>query len=214
MTKGYHPMLSLAPALSIQQVDDNLRKLRVTGRDILALLNDPELSSIVHKSRQVCFTQRYFYQTLHHELTTNQLAVLFELNPRTSPKYRLRGPQDAQMPSRHRALDAASESELTTMIIQAFNEGKAMTKRQVIELVRERYSAGLTKGWLNTFVGHHLDALQIYGSLPQEDIRLTIPRDNIEAHIEHMKSIVAGKFAELVLNLDEVRSSDWEDRKP
>jgi hypothetical protein len=29
-----------------------------------------------------------------------------------------------------------------------------------------------------------------------------------------MKSIVAEKFAELVFNLDEVGSSDWEDRKP
>jgi hypothetical protein len=38
------------------------------------------------------------------------------------------------------------ESELTTMIIQAFNKGKSMTRMHVFELVRERYSAGLTKG--------------------------------------------------------------------
>jgi hypothetical protein len=31
------------------------------------------------------------------------------------------------------------------MIIQAFNEGKAMTRRQVFEFVRERSYAGLTK---------------------------------------------------------------------
>jgi hypothetical protein len=75
----------------------------------------------------VSFARQYFCQTLHRELTTNQLAVLFELNPRTDPEFLLRGPQDAQVPGRHRALDETSESEPTTMVIQAFNEGKAMT---------------------------------------------------------------------------------------
>jgi hypothetical protein len=101
-----------------------------------------------------------------------------------------------------------SESELTTMTIQAFNEGKAMTRKQVLELVRERYPVGLTKGWLNAFIGRHLDALHICHSLTQEDTRLTVPREHLEAHIEHMKSVVAGKFAELVSNLNEVELSD------
>jgi hypothetical protein len=100
------------------------------------------------------------------------------------------------------------------MIIQAFNKGRTMTKRQVLELVREGYSAALTKGWLNAFIGRHLDAFQICRSLPQEDTGLTVPREPLEAHIEHMKSIVPGKFADLVFNLDEVGWSDWEDRKP
>jgi hypothetical protein len=32
--------------------------------------------------------------------------------------------------------------------------------------------------------------------------------------IERMTSIMAGQFAELVFNLDELGFSDWEDRKP
>jgi hypothetical protein len=63
------------------------------------------------------------------------------------------------------------------MTIQAFNEGKVMKKRHFIEIVRERYSAGLTKGWLNAFVGRHLDTLQICSSPPQEDAYLLVPRD-------------------------------------
>jgi hypothetical protein len=79
-------------------------------------------------------------------------------------------------------------------------------------LVRERYSAGLTKGWPNAFTGCHPDTLQICHSLPQEDTKLTNAMKHLEAHIEHlgahiedMKSIVTGKFA---FNLDEVGSSD------
>jgi hypothetical protein len=89
-----------------------------------------------------------------------------------------------------------------------------MTRRQVLELVREGYSAALIKGGWNAFVARHLDTVHICRSLPQENTHLTIPREYIEARMEHMKSIVARRFAELVFNLDEVESSDWEGRKP
>jgi hypothetical protein len=64
------------------------------------------------------FTQQYFCQILHYKLTTKELPILSELNPRTVRKYLLRAPQDAQVRRRHRALDEGLESELTTMIVQ------------------------------------------------------------------------------------------------
>jgi hypothetical protein len=87
-------------------------------------------------------------QSFHHDYTnrikcvffTNTFpkhSVTFEVNLRTIRKYLLRGPQDQKAPGRHRALDETLESELTIVILQAFNKGKAMTKRQVLELVRE-----------------------------------------------------------------------------
>jgi hypothetical protein len=208
------PTSSLAPALSMEQISGKLRALHVDTHQIRALLHNTEFSSLLYKSHQVCFLHEYFPKTLRSEIDANQLAVVFEMNVRTIRKYLLHGPQDPKAPGRHRALDETLESELTAIILQAFNEGKAMTKRQVLALVRERYSPKLTKGWLHAFVARHLDALQVCRSLPQEDTRLTVPREHLEAHIENMKSIVAGKFAELVFNLDEVGSSDWEDRKP
>jgi hypothetical protein len=72
----------------------------------------------------------------------------------------------------------------------------------------------LTKGWLHAFIGRHFGQLQICRSLPQEDTRMIVPRADLEDHIEFAKLIIAGKFSELVYNLEEVGSSDWEDRKP
>jgi hypothetical protein len=145
-------MSRLARALSMQQVDENLGNLHINERDIRALLNDIELSSISHKSHQMCFTRQYFCQTLPHELTTNQLVVFSELNARTVRKDMLRGRQEVQVPGRHRALNETSESEPPIIIIQAFNEGKTMRKRKVLELVRGTYSTEPTKDWLNAFV--------------------------------------------------------------
>jgi hypothetical protein len=42
---------------------------------------------------------------------------------------------------------------------------------------------------------------------------MTVPRAHSEEHILLMKSAVEGKLSELVFSLDEVGSSDWEDRK-
>jgi hypothetical protein len=102
----------------------------------------------------------------------------------------LRSPQDAQAPGRYRALNEIFEPELTTMIIQPFKEGKAMIKMEFLGLARERYSAGLIKGWLNAFVGRHFDALQTFLSLPQGDRYQTAPREDLDAYIEYMKALV------------------------
>jgi hypothetical protein len=158
--------------------------------------------------------QQYFRETIGSEITTNDLAMVFELNVRTVRKYLLRGSQEPKEPDRHRTLDEKSELDVTTMILQAFAEGNAMTKRQVVEFIREKYDQFLTKSWLHAFIGCNLDTLQICHYLTQEDTRLIVPREQLENHIENMKSVVAGKFTELVFNLDEVGSSDWEDWKP
>jgi hypothetical protein len=42
---------------------------------------------------------------------------------------------------------------------------------------------------------------------------MTIPRVYLEQHIATMKNHVAGKYFEMIFNLDEVGSSEWEDRK-
>jgi hypothetical protein len=43
---------------------------------------------------------------------------------------------------------------------------------------------------------------------------MIVPRADFEEHIQLAKLVIAEKFSELVFNLGEVGSSDWEDRKP
>jgi hypothetical protein len=59
----------------------------------------------------------------------------------------------------------------------------------------------LTKAWARAFIGPHLDT------------RMIVLRAHLQKHIDMMKSVVAGKFSKLVFNLDEICSSDWDDRK-
>jgi hypothetical protein len=212
--RGLFPAVKFFPTLPMEQIRGNLRKLHIRECDIRVFLGDTDFSSLPYKSHQVCFVQQYFCETVGSEITMNDLAMVFELNVKTVRKYLLRGSQEPTEPGRHRALDEKFELDVTTMILQVFVEGNAMTKRQVVEFIREKYDRSLTKGWLHAFIGRNLDTLQICHSLPQEDTSLTVLREQLEDHIENMKSVVAGKFAELVFNLNEVRSSDWDDLKP
>jgi hypothetical protein len=43
---------------------------------------------------------------------------------------------------------------------------------------------------------------------------MIIPQAHLEEHMRLMKTVVEGKLSELVFNLDDVGSSDWEDGKP
>jgi hypothetical protein len=54
----------------------------------------------------------------------------------------------------------------------------------------------------------------VIARFPGKSTRLIIPRIHSEVNIALMRMHVAGKFAELVFNLDQVGSSDWEDRNP
>jgi hypothetical protein len=75
-------------------------------------------------------------------------------------------------------------------------------------MVGEHYDTALTPGWVNVFIGSHLDALTTCRSLPQQKTRLTVPKTQLEDHIKTIKIHGAGKFSELIFNLDELDSAD------
>jgi hypothetical protein len=141
-----------------------------------------------------------------------ELSTTFQMNERTVGKNLQRGPQDPSPLGRHHALAEDAEATLVSIILEAYQDKEAMDRKQLLNLVRERFNPTATKGWINTFIAWHLDASQTCRSLPQEDVRLMVPRVQLEERINILKSHLTGKCAELVFNLDELGSADWEDR--
>jgi hypothetical protein len=135
------------------------------------------------------------------------------MNERSVYRTLHRGLQQPGPLGRHNALDEESEQALIAMLLEAFRAAVPMNKEQVLHIVRERYRKTATRGWVNAFIGRHLDALQTCRSIPQEDTRLAVPRSQLEEHLHILQVHLAGKCAELVFNLDELGSADWEDRK-
>jgi hypothetical protein len=109
------------------------------------------------------------------------------------------------------------EDEMETVVVKTLRDeyeaNSAFTRGQLLSYVTSTFAQPVTRGWLDGFLNRHGDALKVCTSYPQEDTRFLIPREYLEQHIVNMQTYVTGRTAELVFNLDEVGSSDWEDRK-
>jgi hypothetical protein len=204
----------LAPAADLALIRRNLAAVDFCPRSIRFLLEHTDFPAQEFRSHQICFLNEWSRETLGRELRISELCTIFDLTERTVRRALLRGPEDPNPPGRHRALSPDVESDLITLVIGAFRSGNPLNNKELLKTVRERYDPKLTKGWVHAFVGRHLDVLQECRSLPLEDARLTVPREQLEEHITNMKTLLVGKYSELVFNLDEVGSSEWEERKP
>jgi hypothetical protein len=129
------------------------------------------------------FGQEYARDVIHRNIGTQQLAVLFQMNPITVQRNLLQGPQQPGPLDRHMALGADFQADLVTHLVEAFRAGRAMTRKELLQRVREQHNTGLTPGWVNAFIGRHLDPLQTCRSLPQDDTPLPVPRSPLEEHI-------------------------------
>ena len=89
-----------------------------------------------------------------------------------------------------------------------------MTPLNVLSFIQDKFQISLTRGWLNQFFLRHRDSIKKARSFPQEDSRMSVPRANLKEHIANMHKYIDGRYSELVFNLDEVGTSEWEDRKP
>lgn len=207
-------MSTLAPAIPIEELRKKLEDLNIEPRFIRGILRDVEFKALLYKNHQLCYLHEYAKNFQDVKLSINQLSIIFQMNPRTVSKSICKGSQDLKPKGRHKSLDENIENDIVEEIKRRSNEGKAMTKKEVLMFVNMTYKKMLTHGWLNQFFLRHKDQIKKARSFPQEDTRLSIPRDYLKEHINNMHKYVDGRLSELTFNLDEVGTSEWEDRKP
>jgi hypothetical protein len=72
----------------------------------------------------------------------------------------------------------------------------------------------VSRGWMDSFISCHVAGLTEKKSSPPDEPRLQVPRIFLEETRRSVYETVQDRPADLVFNLDEVRVSNWEDRKP
>jgi hypothetical protein len=204
---------NLANAIPIKEICRGLLELSFAPVSVRALKRNDEFCRILYKQNQVCFVNDYCRNMINRPISVNELAIVFSANPRTVRKYLLNGPQEPSTPGRHKALSEEAENQILQKLKDQYESNSAFTRNQLMGYVSENFDKSISRGWLNAFIGRHLDEIKVCRSFPQEDSRFVIPREHLNEHIINMQRYVSGKIAELVFNLDEVGSSDWEDRK-
>lgn len=82
-----------------------------------------------------------------------------------------------------------------------------MREKDVLMFIKEKFDHDITSGWFNCFFIRHIDVLEKVHSTPQDDKRLSVPREFLREHLVNVYKNVEGSCIDLVLKIDE-------DRKP
>ena len=144
-------MSTLAPAIPIEELRKKLEDLNIEPRFIRGILRDVEFKALLYKNHQLCYLHEYAKNFQDVKLSINQLSIIFQMNPRTVSKSICKGSQDLKPKGRHKSLDENIENDIVEEIKRRSNEGKAMTKKEVLMFVNMTYKKMLTHGWLNQF---------------------------------------------------------------
>ena len=106
------------------------------------------------------------------------------------------------------------EKEIIGWIIDHFNNHDPRTPKELRMEILERYDVVVSKNWFRYLFEKHPNQLAIVTATPQEEQRLLVTKKTAKMHINNLIEFVQGIPTELILNLDEASSSDWEDRRP
>ena len=201
----------LSQSITKEEVEPKLIRIGMSERDIRYLFTKTNFLTLQCRNHQLHFFNDFYFETYNKRCTTNELALVFDMNPKTVRKNLKNLPQEIKEPGRHRALGDEIEQNIIHEIESRFQNNKPMTQKSIIDYIQNNFNISVTFGWINSFLCRH--KLQKCRSYPQEDLRLTIPRIYLEKHIENLKEFVQGTCSELLFNCDEVGLSAWEDRK-
>jgi hypothetical protein len=149
-------------------IEYNLSALGISDREIRGLLSHSECPSLQFRSHRICFLHDYLCNGLNCPLNTTELSTVFKVTMAVIHRILRKWSEDSQPPGRHQALDPAIESAIVTLVLDAFKNGKGMTPKELLQIVRETYNPKLAKDWVHSLIGRYLDLLQLCRSLPRK----------------------------------------------
>jgi hypothetical protein len=88
-----------------------------------------------------------------------------------------------------------------------------VSPKQIRDYVADAFGKQVSSSWIWRFAKHHEEALQRATAYPQENIRMEVSKEIARTHIRNLERYVKDVSTELILNVDEVGSQEWSDRK-
>jgi transposase len=194
-----------------------LEKTKLTARDIRALIHDAEFQAIADRNSQLVFVRNYSAFECGLSINAKELASIYDISVGHVKKllHAARRRKESPPPIRGRPpiLTEDQERELVTLLSSTPPNRQFFTKRELLDEVERRYGKILTYGWVETFLARHSEQITTATIHAQEDPRLQVPHEFLDAYLELVRRHVVGTNSRLVYNLDETGCSDWEERK-
>jgi hypothetical protein len=149
---------------------------------------------------------------LHITLSVRAVVRDFNISHSVVTRAKLRGYENSPARGRHHEFSPDYEAEIVEWLAKKAANNTTVNRTELLNEYIERFGKSITRGWFDSFFIRHADKSFETKSVPQENPRLEMPRDFLEAAIEAFLDYVHNACAELVFNLDEIGISECEDR--
>jgi hypothetical protein len=201
------------PAIPLEVLIPCLAQHCLNRRVLRLLQRDEDFQNLRFRCHQIYYINDFATSKHNIPISIGALKRAFQCSRNSVTQALVHGLEPPQTRGRHSALDAEIEHELLVWIEDNAAKNTAVTGADLRARIVNHYHLPVTRGWVNSFIGRHLDRLCKVKSTPQESSRLEVPRCFLDQTIQCLTELVQGCRVELVFNLDEVGISDWEDRQ-
>jgi hypothetical protein len=202
-----------APAVSLDVIRTRLlthMSLR-DARAVVRRLADYETPS---RNSQILALFAILRDELNLVWSYRDMGSVFGMNKGTVYRLRLEAMRDiVHETGRPTSLTVDQEATLIAYITDCFQRGAPLSPRQIRSHVQETFEKHVSSSWTWRLVKRHPAVLQRAIAYPQEDRRMNVTKEIARRHIRNLQQYVQDTPTELILNVDEVGSQEWADRK-
>jgi hypothetical protein len=202
-----------APAITLDVLIACLAQYCLNPRVLRLLQREEDFQSLRFRCHQIYDIDDFATSKLNIPISIGAMKRAFQCSRGSVTQALAHGLEPPQACGRHSALYVEIEHNLLVLIEQNVAKNTAVTGTDVRARILNRYHLPVTRGWVNSLIGRHLDRLCKVKSTPQESARLEVPRSFLDQTIQCLTEFVHACRAELVFNIDEVGTADWEARQ-
>jgi hypothetical protein len=163
----------------VTTIEEALQDTRLSLRDIRWLHQDAAFVALATRNEQIRYLDDLRDRAGQPLLTTKQLAEAFLTSSGNIRQIRWSARQQKRTRGRPRSIDSVTEHEIVDFITRETEQHRYITKSNLIQYVIREYANNVTTGWLRSFFQRNADQLGMTVALPQEMLRMQIPRSHL-----------------------------------
>jgi transposase len=186
---------------------EDQRLISIIKRDIQNL-HITELPTMAEQIFTLYYSNNYHNNDISIIYTIKLLSQLFMITEKSCRKMLKKGERYIEnngpiKPGGKPKLSPQQESQLIDIIKYKDSKNKAITRRELIEIIQDKFGVHYTNEWVTTFISKYKDYIQIVNGTPLEKERASLSENNIQIHLEQLSKFVAECDPQLLINVDE-----------
>jgi hypothetical protein len=202
---------NLEKPIPLSTIEANLTHY-LSNREARYIMRQEGWKDPLSRNQQIALLSDLVFQLMGEEISLRTLGYIFNISHGTVQHALSSVKNGPVKPNRPTALTNSEEQLVIQHIELLFSDNIPLRPTELLAWVNTQWNLTLSIGWVYFFITRHSDSvMQTTGSL-QEAPRLTVPYVFLEQHLELLRSVCEGKYADLVFNLDEAGCGDYEDR--